>query len=327
MTYEMRRLRKEDISLYYYLKHIALFDFVEKEEMAYLQELETHDACEEGVRIYEALTEWCEGPDPIAPDPTERGRGWVYLERNTISGTNTLDLCNPYTLASGTDVEGNYIWGIKEQDTMIEVIDEDLTTVSAASYVIDYLDGRIITDDTTVNPKYVTYHWHYISLVDEWAAVQASNPPVIVIDMHGTDKAGYQLGPGRKTTRKVDLHIFATDPAERNDIVEALVDALHNKTAPLYAFPSGTILEYDGTWRGRKDNRNKLTSLFNRTTLSNYAEYPTEGVIGNMIFENVTSRHVSLPLLMTRDRNEVMLSDLNAYRSKVSFDLVTYTRS
>jgi hypothetical protein len=86
------------------------------------------------------------------------------------------------------------------------------------------------------------------------------------------------------------------------------------------------MLDYDGTWQGRKNDPNKLTSLFNSRTLSDYGIDPTVGVIGNMEFENVTSRHVSLPLLMTRDRNEVLLSDLNAYRSKVSFDLVTYTR-
>ena len=98
---------------------------------------------------------------------------------------------------------------------------------------------------------------------------------------------------------------------------EALHDALFNRTCPLYDFINGTMLDHDGTWYGRRNTMNKLTSLFNRTTSSE--------IIGNLEFENVTVRHVSLPLVMTRDRNEVMLSDLNAYRSKVSFDLVSYT--
>ena len=147
----------------------------------------------------------------------------------------------------------------------------------------------------------------------------SAKPPVIVIDMYGTDKGGYQLGGGKKETRKIDIHVFASNPAERNDIVEAIYDSLYLKSCPLYDFPEGTILDYDGTWFTAKDNPgNKLTSLFNRTT------YP--GIIGNLQFENVTARHVSLPLVMTRDRNEVMLSDLNAYRSKISFDLVSYTK-
>jgi hypothetical protein len=134
--------------------------------------------------------------------------------------------------------------------------------------------------------------------------------------MHGTDKTGFQLGHGKKTTRKVDIHVFASDTAERNDIVEALYDGLYLRSAPMYEFPNGSVLDYDGTWFGRKENMNKLETLFDRSRES--------GVIGNMEFNNVTARHVSLPLLMTRNTDEVMLSDLNAYRSKISFDLVTY---
>lgn len=325
--YEMRSLRKEDISLYYYLKHVALFEFIEREDVAPLEMMEiTEEACNAGVTVYAALVEWCEH-DGFTPDPTDRGRGWVYFDSETVSGT---DQCHPYVVVSGTDVEGNIIDGIPEQServivyTLPDTVNPYLMTptelepyLSTNEYMIDYLDGRIVVTSGTAVPTNVTYHWNYVSLVDEWAAVEAAAPPVVVIDMHGTDKAGYQIGPGKKTMRKVDLHVFASNPAERNDIVEELYDALYIKSSPLYDFPLGTILEHDGTWYGRKDNMNKLTSLFNRQGSSE--------VIGNMEFHNVTARHVSLPLLMTRDRNEVMLSDLNAYRSKVSFELVTYT--
>lgn len=319
---EMRSLRKEDLSLYYHLKHVGLFEFIEKEELAPMQKMDTEEFCDSNFMVYEALTEWCEDPDGFAPDPTERGRGWVYLDSGTIiSGT---DQCSPYVTVTGTDADGNILApgydpesGIPEQSDRIVVYDADDNIMSDQDYIVDYIDGRIITDGTVATPVYIDYHWHYVSLVDEWAAVEAADPPVVVVDMHGTDKAGYQLGGGKKQIRKVSLHVFATNPAERNDIVEELVDALFNKTAPLYNFPLGTVLDYDGTWYGRKENPNKLTSLFNRQHASH--------VIGNMEFMNVTSRHVSLPLVMTRDRNEVMLSDLNAYRSKVSFDLVTYT--
>lgn len=328
-SYEMKSLRKEDLSLYYYLKHVALFSFIEREDRALLQALDTEDSCNFNQYVYEAQVEWCNN-DGFTPSPTERGRGWVYLDEVSISGS---DQCQPYGTVSGTDLEGNVIMGIPEQSERVTVYDipaslEQINIVDDATlalyevdeneYMVDYLDGRIVTSGT-VTPTYVTYHWNYISLVDEWAAVEASGPPVIVIDMHGTDPTGYQLGGGKKKVRKVDLYVFATNPAERNDIVEELLDNLFNRSAPLYDFPLGTMLEYDGTWYGRKQTMNKLTSLFNR-------EHATH-IIGNMEFENVTSRHISLPLVMTRDRNEVMLSDLNAYRSKVSFDLVTYTRN
>ncbi len=318
---EMRSLRKEDLSLYYHLKHVGLFEFIELEELAPLQKMDTEEFCSTDFIVYQALTEWCTEPDGFAPNPTERGRGWVYLDSGTIvSGT---DPCAPYLTVTGTDVAGNIldegydpISGIPEQSERIKVYDVDSVIISDQDYIIDYIDGRIITIGNVI-PVYIDYYWHYVSLVDEWAAVEAADPPVVVIDMHGTDKAGYQLGGGKKQSRKVDLHVFATNPAERNDIVEELVDSLFNKTAPMYNFPLGTMLDYDGTWYGRKEDSNKLTSLFNRQHASH--------VIGNMEFMNVTSRHVSLPLVMTRDRNEVMLSDLNAYRSKVTFDLITYT--
>ena len=299
MSYEMKQLRKEDISLYYHIKHKALIDFIETEEMAQIRELELHEACRDDVKVYEALTAWCD-EDPVAPDPRARGRGWVYLDEETVM--------------SGTYC-GTTLSGYAEQEYRVTVYDVDLNVISGTDYIIDYMDGRIITSGT-VNPVYVTYDWYYVSVVDEWAAIEAANPPVVVVDIQGTDKTGYQLGGGRKVTRKVDIHIFASNPAERNDLVETIYDSLYNKSAPVYDFPEGTMLDYDGTWFGRKENMNKLTSLFNRTTISN--------VMGNMMFDNVTARHVNLPLVMTRDRNEVMLSDLNAYRSKVSFDLVTY---
>jgi len=297
MSSEMRKLRKEDLSLYYFIKDVVLTDFIEKEEevcLSYMPEV----SCEDSL-VYEALTS-------MAPNPTERGRGWVYFDEgfeaclcNTATCSGTPEQSNRVTVYASTTSGGT----------------EQLTPISDQDYIVDYLDGRIITSGT-VTPKYVTYYWNYVSVVDEWAAVEAADPPVIVIDIFGTDKMGYQLGGGRKAVRKVDIHIFASHTAERNDLVETIYDGLYLKSAPLYEFPEGTVLDYDGTWYGRKQNLNKQETLFDRATMS--------GIIGNMEFENVTARHVNLPLLMTRNRNEVMLSDLNAYRSKISFDLVSY---
>jgi len=309
MTYEMRNIRKEDTSLYYFLKHIVLQDFIEKDEGVSLQLLEEVSCADENVYVYEALT-------AMVPSPTERGRGWVYLD--TCSGTTKV--CN-------LDIDGNVLFpttsGIKEQSTKVTVYDSSWNVIDESEYLIDYIDGRVVTSGT-VSPAYIDYNWYYISLVDEWAAISAADPPVVVIDLMGTDKGGYQLGAGRRVVRKVDIHIFASDPAERNDIVETIYDGLYLKCAPLYDFPNGTMLEYDGTWYGRKSNMNKLTTLFNNNTLT-YLDDNPNATIGNMQFENVTSRHINLPLIMTRSADEVLLSDLNAYRSKVSFDLVYYT--
>lgn len=314
MSYEMRSMRKEDLSLYHYIKEIVLLDFIEMDEMiplVYVPKLSSVDNDADpltNILIYAAGTN-------AFPSPIERGRGWVYFD--TVSGTTTTP-CQPYTIVSGTRADGLPAVGTPEQSEMVTVYDSNFNVVSGTSYMIDYIDGRIVTDDATLDLAYVTYHWYYVSIVDEWETVQSANPPIVVIDIFGTDKSGYQLGAGKKVFRKVNLHVFASSSAERKDIVEALYDGLYLKSCPLYDFPLGDVLDYDGTFYGRKDNPNKLTSLFDRTDNKN--------VIGNLKFENVSARNVGLPPILSRNREEVM-SDLNAYRSKVSFDLVSYTYS
>ena len=310
MSYEMKNLRKEDLSLYYYLKNKVLVDFIEKEENIPMEFISSASCFDVGY-VYSALTE-------MIPSPTERGRGWVYFD--TCSGTTTI--CN-------LDLDGNELFptssGIKEQSNRIVVYDADGFVIDENEYMVDYLDGRIVTSGT-VTPDRVDYYFHYISLVDEWAAIQAAEPPVVVIDVMGTDKGGYQLGPGKRVVRKVDIHVFASDTAERNDIVETIYDGLYLKSCPLYDFTECSVLEYDGTWFGRKEalssGLTKLDALFEQEHV--------DGYLGNrckLQFENVTTRHISLPLIMTQSRDEVMLSDLNAYRSKISFDMVSYTEA
>lgn len=313
----MRNLRKEDSSLYHYIKHTALREFIEKEEQVPLQVL-TNLSCA-GSYVYEAVTS-------TFPSPIDRGRGWLYFdcpkydeEGDCIYSLNT---CVPeFVVVSGTDAHGVNCYGTPEQSNRVTVYNDDLVTISDSSYIIDYSDGRIILATNSIVPKYVDYYWNYVSVVDEWAAIEASDPPVVVIDMHGTDKEGYQFGGGKKVNRKVDIHVFGSNTSERNEIVEAIYDSLYNKSAPIYDFPNGDVLDYDGTFYGRKNNLNKLTSLFNRTTLNDI------GVThGGMTFIKASARHVNLPLVMSLSRNEVMLSDLNAYRSRISFEIEIYTR-
>jgi len=313
MGSEMTKLRKEDLSLFYYIKDAVLSEFVEREEHVRLRKMpeisvETGDPSCDSI-VYETLSS-------MIPSPVERGRGWCYFDGiDPRDGTGTMVFPARYcTSCSGIPEQSNRVKVYQCVDTASGT---EYTLIHNSEYMIDYMDGRIITSGTC-NPTHVTYDWNYISVVDEWAAVQAADPPVVVIDVSGTDKAGYQLGGGKKSMRKVDLHIFATDPAERNDIAETLYDGLYNRSCPLYDFPRGTVLDYDGTWYDRKNKpRSDTSTEFPLATVSD--------VIGNLEFENVTARHVSLPLLMTRNRDEVMLSDLNAYRSKISFDLVSYT--
>lgn len=315
MSYEMRSIRKEDLSLYHYLKEVVLIDFIELDEYAQLTldpklSSTTNDADPStNILVYATETD-------ALPNPISRGRGWVYFD--TVSGTDLMDPCEPYTVVSGTRADGVPVMGTPEQSYMVTVYDSNLNVVSGTLYMIDYVDGRIVTDDPNLDLAFVTYHWYYVSMVDEWSLLQAAEPPVVVVDIHGTNKEGYQLGAGKKVIRKVELHVFASSAAERKDLLDTLYDGLYLKSCPLYDFPLGDVLDYDGTFYGRKDNPNKLTSLFDRTSNKN--------IIGNLKFLNITARNVGLPPILSRNREEVM-SDLNAYRAKISFDLVSYTYS
>lgn len=307
MSYEMSSLRKEDLSLYLYVKDIVLKNFREIEEYISLRLMS--DISNPDSYVYECSY------DSI-PSPSDNGRGWVYFDTSINSSS-----CEPYTLVSGLNGDGFPAIGTPEQyDSVVlyETTASGLSPVDWKEYMIDYVDCRIITQRPLSDPK-VSFIWNYVSVVDEWASVEAANSPVVVIDLGGTDKKGYQLGGGKKSVRKVDIHVFATSAAERNDIIETIYDGLYNKSCTLFDFPSGTILDYDGTFYGRRNllDRipnpiNKLTFLFDRKKISN---------ISRLQFESVTSRNVNLPLLLTRD---TMLSDLNAYRSKISFDMLSY---
>lgn len=291
MSPEMTMYRKEDLSLYYYIKDVVLANFVEQEENITLSLMEGLSSGQ--TYVYEAVT-------TMLPGPTERGRGWTYFD--TVSGTG---LCNllPET----------------EQTNRIIVYDALGGIISDSEYIIDYIDGRVITSGT-VTPAAIDYYWNYVSVVDEWAAIEAADPPVIVIDIHGTDKGGYQLGSGVKVTRKADIHIFASSTAERNDLADTVYNGLYNKSCPIYDFPKGGVLDYDGLFYDRRNNIDKSATPFDRTTVDGLLSAKLE-------FNKVTNRHVNLPLVMTRGTNAVLLSDLNAYRSKISFELEYYTES
>jgi len=303
---EMTLLRKSDISLYYHIKDVVLKNFLETDELAQLALIS--DMCEENSYVYECVTN-------VTPSPTARGRGWCYFDI-PVGGLT----CEPYPSVSGTNGDGNSAYGTPEQSDRVKVYEttsSGLSLVSWKDYMIDYIDGRIISTRKLNSPK-VTYTWNYVSVVDEWAAIEASEPPVVVIDMHGTDKKGYQLGHGTKIIRKVDIHIFASNPAERNDIVETLYDGLYLRSTPLFNFNTGTVLYYDGTFYGRSrlsNPLNKLTYLFDREQVQD---------VSQLQFDSVTARHVNLPLAMSRGVDTLILSDLNAYRSKISLDVVLY---
>lgn len=285
----MFQLRKEDLSVYLYLKDIVLKPFMEYQEgesLVHLAEMDYGDT-----RIYQIDAQ-------TFPSPFDSGRGLVYFDEGFEDCLVTCATCS----------------GTPEQSNRVVIYTADWDVIPDSEYMIDYIDGRIVTD-SILEPAYIDYYWNYIAVVDEWLVTEAASAPSVVLDIHGTDKAGFQLGGGKKVDRKVNVHIFASSTAERKDITETIYDALYLKSCPNYVFPEGSVLDSDGLFYGRRDNMNKDETLFSRDT---------QQYVSNLKFENVSARNVALPLLMTRNTEETLLSDLNAFRAKITFDLVSY---
>lgn len=320
----MKRLRKEDLSLYRYIKDTALRTFVDLVEMASLDLIP--DVSCEGSYVYKADTgERCAhgGYRPQSPLPSDHGRGWLFFDCPELdeNGECVDNVRDQFVLVSGTDALGNACVGTPEQTSRVIVYDDALVTISGVPLLIDYVDGCVVLDTDSVVPSYIDYYWNYVSVVDEWPTGDAPEPPVVVIAIDQTNKKGYQLGAGKNIIRQANLHIFATSAAERADLLEVLYDALYEKCVPVFDFPTGDVLDADGTFYGRKTNDNKLTSLFNRTTLDDLGY-----LHGGMSFHKVEARNVKTRLLFDGPQGAIQASLLNAYRATISFEIQTYTR-
>ena len=283
----MYRLRKEDASVNLYLKDVVLSEFIEFQEKDSL--VYSDNFSSDLYKVYNIVSE-------LEPNPFAKGRGITYFD----DLTDVPLICS--TTYSGTP----------EQSNRVILYDDDLDIISDTSYMVDYLDGRILMLDNTV-PSYIDYYWNYVGLVDDWPLIHTTKPPVMSLEISNTKKEGFQLGGGKKVVRKGAVYIFASNASERKDLEEVIYDGLYLKSCALYDFPEGTILDYDGTFNGRKGNLDKSTNLFLRTTISGSS---------NLKFENVEMKHINLPV--TDMSNNNIPSSINAYRSRVTFDLVSY---
>jgi len=138
--------------------------------------------------------------------------------------------------------------------------------------------------------------------VNEWSEVLASDVPVVVVDIVSFIKEGFQLGGGKRVPRRVHLHVFASNTAERDDLVEVLYDGIYLKSCAMQEFNKGTMIDWDGTFN------------------DNY-EYSVVDGSCYLKFENLASRNINPPLLGIPSRDVTMLTDLNRYRARLSFDM------
>lgn len=261
----MKKLRKEDLSIHHFIRYRILSEYLETDSdvpLVFLPDVSTTDSY-----VYEAQSD-------RYPAPNSFGRGWAYI-----------------------DAYGD----VTEQTSMATVYDSFGSVISGSEYMIDYVDGRVITSGT-VTPAKITYGYFYVAQVNEWEDVEASDVPVVVVDIEITTKEGFQLGGGRRVPRRGHLHIFASSQAERDDLIEMLYDGLYNKCCPNQNWTKGTMLDWNGT--------------FNEDYI-----YETMAYSSQLMFDNVVARAISLPLRKSFGEDVKMLSDLNRYRGRLDFNV------
>ena len=270
----MRDLRREDLSFNHYLKNNVFQDFIESESNVSLSYLSEESVIGSSY-VYQSQSN-------MDPSPISRGRGWVYLDNPSDTTEQT---------SSGT----------------LTVYNNSYAAIDPSNYNVDYVDGRIICASTAIVPAYVSYKWYYISIVNEWQVVdEVSELPIVVVEISKFHKEGFQLGGGKYVSRSIDVNIFASNNAERDDITEVLYNGLYRKSCAYQIFPKGTMIDFDGTWN------------------TNY-EYATVSGSNNIKFGNVTATTVRVATAPSVDVN--ILSDINRYRSRVSFDMFYWKES
>lgn len=202
--------------------------------------------------------------EDMSPSPISIGRGWTVFDE-----------------ASGV------IDTTAEQTSRVSV-------VGSSSYEIDYIRGGI---SSSVTPSAVSFFYNYVSVLDGWPGTTPPELPIVAIDIVDQKRQGFQLGLGYTSLRGVDLHIFASTAAERDDLSEVLFDALYLKSIPLVDYTTGDYLSPNG----------KYDSSFSRVFLTKTPK---------MYFDSVVNKNVSIP---TTD-----WSDLNRNRAIISFDAFVY---
>jgi len=219
------------------------------------------------------------------PNFLDEGRGWVFF--NKASGDNCVLNSIPTT----------------EQTNRITVYNEGGSVIDPSHYTINYSDGAILISGSTTpdgTPTTIDFTQYYVSVIDGWPGIEPPDPPIVAVDMTSFQKKPFQLGAGRVSDRRVTVHIFATSSSERDDLTEFLYDAFYNRHMPVIDYRNGEPLNYDGTFNTNYSG-NILQLNNNDDALFYFADVKAELISGRPDW-----------------------SDLNRWRSKITFTMRTY---
>jgi len=187
----------------------------------------------------------------------------------------------------------------QEQVSRVTVYKVGGGTIDPSDYEVNYILGGIDYTGVGETPISIDYYFNYVSFLDSWPGTDVPELPVVSVDLVDTQKVGYQLGHGKKQIRPVRVDIFASSSREQKELTEIIYDGLYKKCVSPLDFTTGEPLGYDG----------KFNPEWGTTVSGTLSEYSP------MRCEDVKARRVNMP---------VSYSDINRYRSVVTFDLTSY---
>jgi hypothetical protein len=216
----MRLTRKEDISLYLYIKDVTV-------SPQYYEITTGASLTSAGNNLWNIGYDTELGIHPFKRgDYSGLGRGLVYFDH--------VGACS--------------LFGIEQSD-LIRVYDG--ATV-ASGYRVNYLTGQIETSEDLTGYN-VDYEWNYVSVIDAWPAEDVPALPIISIEMQEADKSPLQLGGGDIRNAFWNIEIFASNKGERDDLVDTIYDSLYQRRCTIYTFPSGLPLNMYGFFNASFD--------------------------------------------------------------------------
>jgi hypothetical protein len=238
----MQLTRKEDISVYLYIKDTVIGPRY--------SEITTG----ESLTLTSTVNTWDMGYDI--------GLGFNPFKRHVLIDP-VKDIYKDYSgLGRGLlyfDYVGETcLFGVEQQDRIkVYFGSTDLT-----NYKVNYITGQITSSEDLTSYS-IDYEWNYVAVIDSWPYEDVPALPIVCVDMQKAAKSPLQLGGGDIRGAYWNIQIFANNKGERDDLMDLIYDNLYLRRCPLYLLPAGLPL-LNGLYNEMFDSslHNVYTSIF-----------------------------------------------------------------
>lgn len=217
----MRLTRKEDISVYLYLKDVVLGP-------RYSEAAIGESLTRVGANVWDIGYDYLLGKHPfrrrvVIDPPTNLYKDYTGLGRGMLYFDYVGETC---------------LFGIEQQD--IVRLYNGATT--ASGYRVNYITGQILSDQD-LSSYSIDYEWNYISVIDSWPYEDVPPLPIVCVDMQSAGNLPLQLGGGEIRDGFWNVQVFANNKGERDDIIDLIYENIYQRRCPLYLLPSGLPLQ------------------------------------------------------------------------------------